>query len=1370
MRYSDQRIELITAPGRFLSQVGDVWSSTIDLGHIQTSQFVGYLFPMGPFFAAGDAAGLPVWIVQRFWIAGILALGAWGVVRLVERLFPARSQSAGFIAGLIFITGPFITIGLNRGTSWLLAASLLPWLLLWTSKGIAKPRGWIAPSVVALLLAAAGGGLNAAVLVWLVAAVALFGLFEATGPFGMRAVLAFTWRTVSLCFATSLWWVIPVIIQAKFGANYLTFTEHAEAILHTPSASESLRLLGYWVAYINGYPDPDPQLPAIGGYLLSAPTILATFAVPAIAIGSLLLLRHWRYGAFFVLLLGFSVLAMSIGFPQQSPFGLAVTDLYYSAGPLQFMRTTYKAAPLAALALACLAGVGLGSAFDAVRSVRLNVDGVVRAAWPATVVLIVLIGALLLFWGRPLWSGNAIDSRLFFSSVPTPWVEAIDQAQSATPSDSRIAVLPGELFGWYTWGGTQNSVVPGLSEKPVLVRQITRPATEQAAQLLDSVDARVQQGRLTPGQLPPLLQLMGVGRVLVGTDSSPRLSEALDPARVEAELAQQPGFAKPAASFGPVSTFAPPPDRGGPAVPLAEVRAYAAPRPARPRITRVHPAQQPAVVDGDADGIVAMAGVGALSPGRASFYAADLNRASFSALLPDQPTLTFTDSNRRRAVLGSKLTTNTGPTLGAEDPLAREFPNYDPFAAKGAATRTVAVYSDLESLYSPVTPGFTLFPEHRPFAALDGRTDTSWLTQEKDPSRRYLQINLKRPIALRDIRIRPHRDSGGATSKVVLSVNGGPEKLVALRRVWNTVPVNNPSVSSLRLRVPGRTTYYGETPGGIDEVVIPGLRVTEALRMPTRLAALAAGQDLSRSAFDIVAERVTADFPRRVGKSAGVPFALDPLDMSDAESEIRRIVALPAARDFGASGWGSVSTDATDSSLDRLAGVSVANSYDSSGRFEGVPINRASSAFDRNPKTAWIAEYNSTNNPWLRWRGTRPVAVRRLVLQRLPGRYLVPSRVIVATPNGGFDLGVSRAGVVRLPRMITTRELKLTIRSVKSLGRTARGVRVPRAVALSQVELAGIPVASPRRSGKFASDCGAASVSSSGGSSEVRFGGEFAALDAGDALAFSGCGSKPQLRLSRGPNLFVAAAGPVFSVDSLRLHSPASRGADSGASSAAAISPAGKVNLNGPGWLVLGQSYSPGWRAWCTDRSGSESELGAPQQIDGFANGWRVNGAACLAARFAFGPQQFANFGYWISGLAGLLLLVLLAYGAWQRRDVRDIDTASVAVAAETAVALTTSDGVQLNVGGQRGAPGRSARGRRGPRTSAWLFAIAALAVVAVGLLYVVNPAASAQGINFDYPVDHTTEHWIALAAMVAIVVGAVVDIVARRRGRSGDG
>ncbi|CAB5028072.1 unannotated protein [freshwater metagenome] len=220
----------------------------------------------------------------------------------------------------------------------------------------------------------------------------------------------------------------------------------------------------------------------------------------------------------------------------------------------------------------------------------------------------------------------------------------------------------------------------------------------------------------------------------------------------------------------------------------------------------------------------------------------------------------------------------------------------------------------------------------------------------------------------------------------------------------------------------------------------------------------------------------------------------------------------------------------------------------------------------------------------------------------------------------------------------------------------------------------------------------------------------------------------------------------------------------------AGITPAGKVALRGAGWLVLGQSYSPGWRAWCTDRSGSEHELGSPRQIDGFANGWRINGATCLSARFAFGPQRFADIGYWISGLVGLSLLVLLSLGAWRRRGGGGATPGATSVTAKTAVELRTSDGVELIVSPSPGNPKRSARGELGSRAAPWLFGSSALAVVAVGLLYVVNPSISAQGINFDYSIDHTVEHWIALAAMIVLIVGAVVDIVARRRGSSDDG
>src|SRR5215204_869491 len=165
--YSDTRIELLEDPVLFLSRVGDVWSSTFDLGHVQISQFVGYLWPMGPFFALGDVVGLPMWIVQRLWIGSLLAIGAVGVVSLMSRLYRQEAGIPHLVAGLLYLTSPFVLVVLNRGTSWLLPFAVLPWLLLWTHRGLERPTGWRAPAALGLLFASAGGGLNAALVVYI---------------------------------------------------------------------------------------------------------------------------------------------------------------------------------------------------------------------------------------------------------------------------------------------------------------------------------------------------------------------------------------------------------------------------------------------------------------------------------------------------------------------------------------------------------------------------------------------------------------------------------------------------------------------------------------------------------------------------------------------------------------------------------------------------------------------------------------------------------------------------------------------------------------------------------------------------------------------------------------------------------------------------------------------------------------------------------------------------------------------------------------------------------------------------------------------------------------------------------------------------
>src|SRR3954454_12577992 len=66
----DTRIELSANATLFLHRAAAVWSPTGDLGHVQSGQFVGYLFPMAPWFAFVQWLGLPVWGGQRLLIRG----------------------------------------------------------------------------------------------------------------------------------------------------------------------------------------------------------------------------------------------------------------------------------------------------------------------------------------------------------------------------------------------------------------------------------------------------------------------------------------------------------------------------------------------------------------------------------------------------------------------------------------------------------------------------------------------------------------------------------------------------------------------------------------------------------------------------------------------------------------------------------------------------------------------------------------------------------------------------------------------------------------------------------------------------------------------------------------------------------------------------------------------------------------------------------------------------------------------------------------------------------------------------------------------------------------------------------------------------
>ncbi len=440
----------------------------------------------------------------------------------------------------------------------------------------------------------------------------------------------------------------------------------------------------------------------------------------------------------------------------------------------------------------------------------------------------------------------------------------------------------------------------------------------------------------------------------------------------------------------------------------------------------------------------------------------------------------------------------------------------------------------------------------------------------------------------------------------------------------------------------------------------------------------------------------------------------------DPETTIARQFTLPTARTFTLAGSASLSALIPDDEVDRLVGRttsptnSVRDAY-STGRLPGDVQATASATVDGDPATAWEpglgtkAQVGST----LTYDLAKPQALSGLALQVIAdGRHSVPTAMTVTSGSQVRQVTLPPIADGTVPGAVTTVPVSFPALTGSHFIVTFTGVRPeyaanyysagPLELPLGIAEI-GIPGARANPTpASLPGTCVSNLMTIDGQPIDVALVGSTQhALDGGEAQLVP-CGPDAKgITLGAGPHIVQTVAGhnppcastPTtctgWNIDQLALDSAAGGGPGSGAFPTSAGTPqlpatqpgpaptvaATSVHIDGHGAdvtgatqpfeLVLGQSVNKGWQAVATPGPGAPAgshpvNLGRPQLVDGFANGWQVSaadlhtlGGSSFTVQLSWTPQREIWAALAVSAATLLICLVLGLLPLRARRWVR---------------------------------------------------------------------------------------------------------------------
>ncbi|HVB42367.1 MAG TPA: alpha-(1-_3)-arabinofuranosyltransferase family protein [Streptosporangiaceae bacterium] len=1340
--FFDTKLGVDIDPLGFYRQLWQLWNPWEWLGTLQ-DQYIGYAFPMAPFYLVGQLLKVPVWLTERLWLSVLIAAGFGGLVKLAGALGIGSARSR-LVAGLVFVLWPTFTIVIGSTSAGIIPGLVAPWAVLplvSAARGGSLPKAAARSGIAVLFM----GGVNAASTTEALVLPVMFILTELTGR--RRVQLAACWAGAA-ALATS-WWVAPLILQARYAFNFLPYVEQSATTTGTMSAASFLRGSGNWTAYLN-----------FGQPWLSGGWATVTYPLPvlagAIAAGTGLLglsRTDLRWSRWLRSALGVAVLIALAGYP--GPLGgvfYPAVDRLMNAG-LAPLRSVYKVEPVAAAVLALGIAHALALTRGRVAAVRDPADGLIRRLLLTPVIALVLVGL-----AYPYLSGQVLNSGSF-RAVPRYWYQVARYLRAHSPRAPAL-VVPAVAHADFLWGQPIDDPLEPLARSPWVAQGLVPYGGPGSQLLISSLVAAISSGGPVAG-LAGTLARSGIRFVVVRNDLNPSVIGYTPPEAVHQTMLTS-GFRRVAA-FGPLVTSAQT-DPGHPQIQYAEPSyraveifvARSALGQAPPAAAVALPVSQTVLADGGPDALLQLTGQRIVTS-QPIVTAGDT--------LVTRPALwAVTDSVRRAdhafGLIGdaASYTYTATETNPVDDPLggAGGPPRLlDP--VPGTGHQTVAVLSGAASVTASSAGSWTgETSQFDPVNAFDGDPRTAWV--EASPVTavgQWVQIRFDHPMSLPDtigVNLLDDNPLRAVASALTVSTATGTVTS-AMRRTQATQPLRVPPGTTrwLRITISGvRGGVAGGLGAGLSSVIIRGVTVTRFLRPPESDA----GKYAPVTAFS---------FSRQIPSPASLAdvTAFPPLART-FETRAERAFHLAATAI-------AVPGRALDALLRRLTPrrkhmlVVTANST-----LGSLPSLAPTGLFSGGTPGSWIAG-GPDPTIRLRWSGKR--LVRQLIIQPVPGFSAAPEVIEISSPDGIRFASVGLDGITEIVPPLSANRMAISFPVVRydPAAQPASGRVAQLPVGLSRLTipaLADLRVSAPDPKARFSLPCGSGPrLTVDGRGYPTRVSGNVGELIRFQPVMVEFCTRDSVLRLAGGQHWLLAGRTGPFSITGVSLSGSGSAVTHGRRPAAGGLRDGGPVRevrilgwqaesrqvRIGPGpasYLELHQNASRGWTATMNGRSLQ------PVRLDGWQQGYVVPAGQGGVVSLSFEPTPYYHSWIFLSVL-GVMILLAGAFAGRPRR-----------VPGGSARALPGPDSREgaLALGGRYQAGWQVPADTRRGAVTAWLglLAVSALILVVGGPMALAAPALAVLAAS--------KPRWPGVLALVAMTAVGVITVYAAHPAQIGIG